>query len=204
MKQQCIAEGDLRAWLDRELEPAGMLAVETHLKDCADCLALSETLSARATMVMSALIDLPVICRAPAPAARPWKIMAGWRWAFWLAPAAALAALLTFVALPRPKPDAGPVAAVAHPPQVETPVAASHPPPVVDAVPHRVPRRAVVPPAVTPVNTASGRSNHFVALDDEPIETGVVVRVGTESGGFQADVIVGPDGRAHAIRVLME
>ena len=42
----------------------------------------------------------------------------------------------------------------------------------------------------------------FFALDDEPIESGMVMRVGLPSGELVADVIVGPDGRARAIRIV--
>jgi len=42
----------------------------------------------------------------------------------------------------------------------------------------------------------------FIALDDEPIETEVIVRVTLDDGLAQADVMVGPDGRAHAIRMV--
>jgi hypothetical protein len=45
-------------------------------------------------------------------------------------------------------------------------------------------------------------STQFVALDDEPIDTGVVVRVAVGPNQVQADVIVGPDGRARAFRLV--
>jgi 2-polyprenyl-6-methoxyphenol hydroxylase-like FAD-dependent oxidoreductase len=41
-----------------------------------------------------------------------------------------------------------------------------------------------------------------VRLDDEPIETATVVRFSADNGALQADLIVGPDGRAHAIRIV--
>ena len=161
--------------------------VATHLKECATCLGLCEELRARATLVMSALVELPVTQRQPRPSM--------WRWAVlrWSVPVAALAACLAVAVMMWPRQDVVRVATgERHPPQVDThPVA--QPLPVVRAASHRVKRRAVVP-----------QEAPFVALDDEPIETGVVMRVGTESGGFQADVIVGPDNRAHAIRILME
>jgi hypothetical protein len=58
---------------------------------------------------------------------------------------------------------------------------------------------AAVPTAAQPTDTDH---SYFLALDDEPIETGIVMRVASPSGDFQADVIVGPDGRAHAIRIV--
>jgi hypothetical protein len=44
--------------------------------------------------------------------------------------------------------------------------------------------------------------DYFLALDDEPIESGVVMRVGVDPGNLQADIVFGPDGRAHAIRLV--
>jgi hypothetical protein len=42
----------------------------------------------------------------------------------------------------------------------------------------------------------------FLALDDEPIETGVVIRVALGDAGIPADVVFGADGRARAIRLV--
>jgi hypothetical protein len=53
-------------------------------------------------------------------------------------------------------------------------------------------------PKSAPVASAP---EEFVRLDDHPIETGTLVRVSTEDG-LQADLIVGPDGRAHAFRIV--
>jgi anti-sigma factor RsiW len=59
-------------------------------------------------------------------------------------------------------------------------------------------------PARQPVAPqGSARLSHeFVALDDEPIDTGMVVRVAVGPDQVQADVIVGPDGRARAFRLV--
>jgi predicted anti-sigma-YlaC factor YlaD len=54
---------------------------------------------------------------------------------------------------------------------------------------------------VAPQGTAR-LSTQFVALDDDPIDTGVVVRVAVGPNQVQADVIVGPDGRARAFRLV--
>ena len=40
----------------------------------------------------------------------------------------------------------------------------------------------------------------FIALDDSPVETGVVVRVKTDE--IEAEVLLGEDGQAHAVRFL--
>ena len=42
----------------------------------------------------------------------------------------------------------------------------------------------------------------FISLDDEPMTTGVVLRVELGPRGIPADVIFGPDGRPHAIRLV--
>ncbi len=49
---------------------------------------------------------------------------------------------------------------------------------------------------------AMAATEGFVRLDDEHFETGVIVRVAAENGDMQADLILGPDGRAHAIRMV--
>ena len=43
---------------------------------------------------------------------------------------------------------------------------------------------------------------YFVALDDEPFESGVIMRVDVKPGNVQADIVFGPDGRAHAFRLV--
>jgi len=48
----------------------------------------------------------------------------------------------------------------------------------------------------------AGVSRQFVALDNEPIDTGMVVRVAVGPDQVQADVIIGPDGRARAFRLV--
>ena len=82
-----------------------------------------------------------------------------------------------------------------HPAPAVTQMAAP-PAPVPTAAP-RVAHPTVDRPAPRPPAPAE----EFLRLDDEPIETATIVRVGTDSG-WQADLIVGPDGRAHAIRVV--
>ncbi len=192
-------EGDLRAWLDSELPPAEVASVTTHLNECAACVALRDELFARASRVANAmsilaLTEMPVQFTAPVIAMRPVRSI--WRWAM---PVAALAASLLIAmflwskhsSVPAPAPDRA----------------------VVRTVPSRVPSRVPATPVVVEAKFQKPRiartgqpekseTETFMALDDEPIETGMVVRVSTESGDVQADVIVGPDGRAHAIRIL--
>ena len=65
-------------------------------------------------------------------------------------------------------------------------------------------------PAETPVLARQPRRirprapepNYFVALDDEPFESGVIMRVDVKPGNVQADIVFGADGRAHAFRLV--
>ena len=59
-----------------------------------------------------------------------------------------------------------------------------------------VPRKKAVPSKPQP------QLEYYIALDDEPVEAGIVVRVALDGGRVPADVIVGTDGRAHAIRLV--
>ena len=63
-------------------------------------------------------------------------------------------------------------------------------------------KRATLRRVDRPRETPDPLLTSFVALDDEPIETEVIVRVTIDDGLAQADVMVGPDGRAHAIRMV--
>jgi hypothetical protein len=171
--KNCWQDGELRAYFDGESEAAEEIAA--HLTECAGCEGRYRELSERATRVSGLLIGEYV-----APRRKHWVPAA-------LALAAALA--IAFVMLPKHRTVAtpAPVAKV-----VEAPVA--QPVPVVThtaVVHHPAARRA--PAAI---------SEEFLRLDDEPIETATLVRVSAEDGALVADMIVGPDGRAHAIRVI--
>jgi hypothetical protein len=106
----------------------------------------------------------------------------------------AAAAALAFALLPRrseaPKPVAAPHVAPARPaieqasaPEVERP----------EPSPPRIksPKRAKQP-----------RVQYYLALDDEPIDTGVVMRVALDGTAVQADVIFDAEGRPRAIRTV--
>jgi len=69
---------------------------------------------------------------------------------------------------------------------------------------HSAPPVAVKPAIIRRVVPVKPKAqvDYYVKLDDEPIETGVVVRVGLDGGQVPADVILGPDGRARAIRLV--
>ena len=198
----CWSEGALRAYLDRELSSADMKAVAAHLGECSDCDALCTELAGRAARVFALLESLPApvetIRRAPVPARGPS------RW-LWPGAAVAVAAGLAVATVALPKRDV-PVAAVVPSP--------AEPAPRQEA--------AVVAPSVSPVEpvasvgkarSASNRvvpvkrpatqsMDYFVALDDQPIESGVIMRMATQPGNAQADIVFDPAGRPRAIRLV--
>jgi hypothetical protein len=191
---QCWPEGALRAYLDRELPTEDMQRVAAHLGDCTVCDGLCTELAARAAHVSALLELLPEWSVAAMPrAATPAKRRATWVGiAVALAAGLALAAYLMpdrhpreAVALPAPVP------ALAAPPMAAT-VATTTPAPAGPPAPRR-PRR-VRPTAPEPA--------YFVALDDEPFDSGVIMRVGVKPGNLRADIVFGPDGRAHAFRLV--
>ena len=188
---QCWPEGALRAYLDRELPTEDMQRVAAHLGKCTVCDGLCTELAARAAHVSALLELLPEWSGTMPRPATPAK-----RRATWVGIAVALAACLAVAAylipdrrpwearlLPAPAPAAPPMAAT---------VAATTPAPAGPPAPRR-PRR-VRPTAPEPV--------YFVALDDEPFDSGVIMRVGVKPGNLQADIVFGPDGRAHAFRLV--
>jgi hypothetical protein len=213
---QCWPEGALRAQLDRELAPDEMDRVTAHLGECAECARLSAELAARADRVGAWLEELPAVLPVPelvwvAPA--PRRTTAGRRFlgansTAGLAAALAAGLVLAALLLPRHRePAAGPAHAVVSAPAANLAPAAGELPavmamPVRTAALPRLSRRVQRPSLLRLQPQARTVSNEFLALDDEPIETGVVMRVGVEPGNMQADVVFGPDGRAHAIRLV--
>jgi hypothetical protein len=169
----CFSEGDWQAYLDREMLGDELTRAEAHLGQCDACAALQREVADRAERIDLLMVELSSSGEiVRRPSPRPHV----WRWAV---PSMALAAALLAVwLLPRPSPRSE----VAH------------------SAPTKPPRR----------RSAHRRADQpeesllagFVALDDEPIETAVIVRVTVDDGLAQADVIVGPDGRAHAIRMV--
>ena len=189
---QCWSEGALRTYLDRELPQPDMELVAAHLAECAECAGMSRNLAARAARVAVWMEALP----EPEIAA-PRRVTARRRW---MGLAAAIAAGLAVAAmvLPRHKD----VVAAPAPSVVLAPPAAV----VADAAAPSAPRITAVAAAPRRIRQPKLRlptvNNRFLALDDEPIETGVIMRVGVEPGNVQADIVFGQDGRAHAIRLV--
>jgi anti-sigma factor RsiW len=220
----CFTEGDLRASLDGELDAPSSARLSVHLAECASCEALRQQLAGRASRVagmMSALETPPAFERpraavlpmpriAPRPSAQRIMRSAGVLGA--IAAGLAIAALM-LPPRPQPKIPVGQDAGAAQP----NPVALQAPP-VFPVLPMSLPthprhrllgrpdsRAGVLTNVSAPAAVqADADRSYFLALDDEPIETGIVMRVASPSGDFQADVIVGPDGRAHAIRIVTD
>ena len=188
---ECWDEGGLRAYADRELPPDDLTRIAAHLGACAECHGRYNEIAARAVRVDSLLSALDV----PAPAARPlprrWVMPA-------VAGAVALAAAvaLAFALIPRRAPHAQPQPVAApHAPRLERPIQAASPAP--ESAPESKPAAPVRAKTVRRVKPQ--RVDYYLALDNDPIDTGVVMRVALEGAG-QADVIFDAEGRARAIR----
>ena len=191
---QCWSEGELRAYLDGELPSRDMDRAGAHLRECDACGRLLAELEVRAERVAGCIQALPeplAPIRVPlvprrAPAARRW-----------VAGVAGLAAALVLGALFAPRRVDK--AVMLPPPQAPARTTPAAPPAAVKpAIIRRLPRKHQAAPKPKP------QIQYYVALDDEPIETGLVVRVGLNGGQVPADVIVGPDGRARAIRLVSD
>lgn len=195
--KECWSEGELRAYLDRELPPDDLDRVAAHLEQCSRCQALRAGLAARAVRVSTLLeqadpggeaYGLPELARLPKPRrGRAWKVGA----------ALAMAAAFTIAFAVHLGQASRPV----RQPSTKRPEIAAvppAPPPVEVAAPVTERRRPVRPrprAALPRVHT-----DYFMALDDEPIDTGIVVRVALGPDELKADVIFDPAGRPRAIR----
>lgn len=191
---QCWSEGELRAYLDGELPSRDMDRAGAHLKACDACGRLLAELEVRAEMVAGCIQTLPEPLTPVRLPEIPRRALATRRW---VAGVVGLAAALILGALFAPKRVDR--AVIATPPQAPA-MAAPAPAPaaVKPAIIRRVPRKHEALPKPKP------QIQYYVALDDEPIETGLVIRVGLDGGQVPADVIVGPDGRARAIRLVSD
>ena len=195
--KECLEEGGLRAYLDRELPPDEMTRIAVHVGGCAECHARYNELAGRAARVSALMETLEVGPVVSAPVQRRFAMPARSKVARPVATAVlalAAAAALAFVLLPKrteaPKPVVAPHVVPVRPvmqqaaaPTVETPEPS--------------PARAKSPRRAKPPNV-----QYYLALDDEPIDTGVVMRVALDGTGVQADVIFDADGRPRAIRTV--
>jgi hypothetical protein len=180
---RCWLDGELRAYLDGEMPPREIAAVREHLQECSPCSSLAAELAERAARIGALLVALEHAPAGPVPVQRESTV-----WGRRLVAAAALAAAACAAMLflvPKHHPvtarHAGTVQRAASPPPA--PALPSSPRPATQ--PHK-------PPQV----------KYYLALDDEPIESGVVVRVSLPDSGLLADVIYDEQGRPRAVRPL--
>jgi anti-sigma factor RsiW len=195
---QCWSEGELRAYLDRELPTEDMQRVAAHLGDCTVCDGLCTELAGRAAHV-SALMELLPEWTAAAPRATTPAKRRVLR-PNWVGIAVALAACLALAAylMPNrhPREEALVLPAPALAPQPAAVAASATTPAHVELAERPAPRHA------RRVRATAPEPAYFVALDDEPFESGVIMRVDVKPGNVQADIVFGPDGRAHAFRLV--
>jgi len=196
---KCWSVGELRAYLDRELSTGDMQQVAAHLGECTACDSLCTELAGRAEHV-SALLELlpewegasvrrstsPTVLAPPKPQHT------------WVGLAVALAAGLALAAYLMPKP--APQIAAMRPAPVTPAIAPQAATADLALVPEAV--DAPAPRRVRRARKAVPDREYFIALDNEPFESGVIMRVDVKPGNVQADVVFGPDGRAHAFRLV--
>ena len=184
---QCWQEGDWRAYLDGELPSEATAEGRAHLEHCRACAGMHREIAERAARIGALMLELETV---PAVARRAGR--SNWKWA---AAAVALAAALAAAFVLTPRRVEAPTVAHTQAPAAAPVVA---PTPVVTPVP-------VLASQPRPVRAARRRVQqqlqYFLALDEEPIDTGTVMRVTLENG-IQADVIVDSGGRARAIRTV--
>jgi hypothetical protein len=131
---------------------------------------------------------------------RPAPVRAASRW-LWPGAAVALAAGLAIASMiVQKRENPTPMAQTVLPqePVPAEPAAASAIRPA-SAVPVARPAVAKV---LRPKRAATPEMDYFVALDDQPIESGVIMRMAIQPGNAQADIVVDPAGRARAIRLV--
>lgn len=194
----CWPEGSLRAYHDCELLPADMERVAAHLAECTQCETLADEIAGRADRVAKLMGALPrtgQVIWMPRPVAAPARARVV-RWPVWAGAALALAAGIAIAIWMAP---GKPVEHRAVVPAVTAAVTAEASADIPIVLPPQAHEAAAVSrrPARLPL-----KKQLFLALDDEPIETGIVVRVALGEAEIPADVIFGTDGRAHAIRLV--
>jgi anti-sigma factor RsiW len=199
--RQCWSEGALRAYLDRELPPEDMERAAAHLGECPWCEARRAELAGRAARVSGFMNVLPEpgpVTSLPLITRRPRTT---WQWAA----ALAAAVVMAFVLAPKrvvpvssgapvqsPSVQSGADALVRARPPGRAPAPANTGSPVQSTAPRHSKRQPAEPRAT---------ADYYLALDDEPIETGVVMRVALGPAEVPADVIFDQEGRARAIRL---
>jgi predicted anti-sigma-YlaC factor YlaD len=197
----CWSEGALRTYLDRELPAGDMKLVAAHLGECSSCDTLCTELAGRAARVFALLETLPqpetTVRMRPMPSRAPSRALSRW---LWPGAAVALAAGLAIASFTVQKRQELPQVAQVAPNLPAVPVE-----PVITALPETTPAptaRAAVAKLPVRKRNAAASMDYFLALDDEPIESGVIMRVAVQPGNAQADIVFDPGGRARAIRLV--
>lgn len=208
---KCLSAGTLQAYLDHELPEIEMRDAGAHVESCAGCrgrLAAIEETAKRVHAWLDVLtpeeLAAPVrtVPRIPA-VARPRQ----WRWIA-VAAALVLAASAAAFITKHDRKFAVPTKVAAAPTVVRSAV-------VRDPEPQRVvPHRAVQVRKRVPSRhrDAQPAGNGFIALGDpDPMQIGVVVRMKVpiadtwlpgQTQEVAADLVIGEDGRARAIRFV--
>jgi len=105
---RCGADGDIRAYLDRELPPGDREQLAAHLAECGACGERLRELEARAERIATALSALAddVAPSRSKPAPKPVKLWPRWAGAAAIAAGLAVAILTPHVKPPAPAPVA--------------------------------------------------------------------------------------------------
>ena len=191
---QCWPEGALRAYLDGELPTEDIERVAAHLGECRVCEGLCREVAARAAHVSALMELLPERGEATPRRAGVRRLRSNW-----IGVAVALAAGLAMAAYLMPDSHPREVAVRPAPMAAPAPVAAAAAAMAPSAAEPSAPRR---PRRVRRVRPTAPEPAYFVALDDEPFESGVIMRMDVKPGNVQADIVFGPDGRARAFRLV--
>jgi hypothetical protein len=199
----CWTDGELRAYVDRELPEGDRVAA--HLDQCAAC-------SARHTAIAERAIRVSALMGGLSGEGNVVRLKSGQvrnevrrKAPVWVGVAVSLAAALAagFVIMPRSRPAAHLRPAHVDQPVLRAQVGIGLPAPGAQTLG----TRHVMPPRARPHTVANRPKTaenvkYFLALDDEPIDTGMMMRVALGDENVQADVIVGSDGRARAVRLV--
>jgi len=198
---RCWLEGEWRAYLDRELPAADMETAGRHLGTCPACSARLRELSGRAERVGALMGALEYIPESrPCPEGALVRPAPRWKrpWVAAAALAAALAGLLLFRPAKHPAVDAPkPAVAAVVPGDQSSPLRSQlRTKPAI--------RAAAAGPGNPRLRTKerSPQPEYYIGLDDEPIESGVVVQVTLPDSGLLAEVIYDDYGRPRAVRPL--
>ncbi len=195
----CWSEGALRAYLDRELPAEDMKSVAAHLGECSSCDALCAELAGRAARVFALLDVLPEPERVMRRKPEPVRALSRWLWPGVAAAVAAGLAILSWIAPKKVEPRPVPIVRLPSPapPEILAPVLPPEPLPASEAS-----AKPSMARAVRNKQPTSAKPDYFLALDDQPIESGVIMRVAFGPGKAQADIVFDPGGRARAIRLV--